>query len=279
MINPIFPWVYLVGIAAAEIIVGYWSIRGGMVLHIILLFAVLVQASISYYRAEPQENEQGVAGVANSREAGAFLGYRFYIGLTLAPMIRILSLAIPLRGVNMQYWYLITGIPLLAATLTAIKLAGYSRRDICLCPGEYRAPLRNMGLHMAVALIGIPLGFMEYLILRPDPLIPQLTAQGLITMGLILIIFTGFSEELLFRGVLKKAADDLMGEERSLIYVSLMFAVMHITHISMQDVVFVFGVAVLFTLLVRRTGSLYGVSLAHGLTNINLFIIAPLLLG
>jgi membrane protease YdiL (CAAX protease family) len=40
---------------------------------------------------------------------------------------------------------------------------------------------------------------------------------------------------------------------------------------------FVFGVSVFFSWIVSRTGSLLGVTLAHGLTNILLFLVVPTL--
>jgi membrane protease YdiL (CAAX protease family) len=119
-------------------------------------------------------------------------------------------------------------------------------------------------------------------LLRPlltDPIIPQLTPEAVVAASIILIIFTGFTEELAFRGVMKRAADDLFGERISVIYVSLVFAVLHITHLSALDVLFVFGVGLLFSTIVHRTESIYGVTLAHGLTNIYLFIFCPLFLG
>ena len=84
---------------------------------------------------------------------------------------------------------------------------------------------------------------------------------------------------MIFAGSLKRSADDFLGERVSIIYVSLLFAALHITHLSALDVLFVFGVALLFSVIVHRTESLYGVVIAHGLTNINLFILGPHLFG
>jgi len=262
--NTAVPWIYLLGITAAEILVAYSSVQAGMALHIALLLGILVQAILAQYRWE-EEKLQGAAG------------YRFYLGLALAPMIRILSLAIPLSGVPLQYWYLIDGLPLFAAAFTVIKLGGYSAQELNLSLGRCKTVWQNILIQVGISLVGIPLGLMEFSILRPAPLVQRLAWQEIIVPALILLVFTGFAEELIFRGVILKSADDLLGKSVSLVYVGALFAVLHITHLSVFDVAFVFGVAVLFTAIVRRTGSLLGVTLAHGLTNINLFIIAPLL--
>jgi membrane protease YdiL (CAAX protease family) len=288
------PWVFLLGLAAAELAVGYWSIGFGMALHVTLLIASLIMAVISWYRWEINRT----AGGSARREAGqpvqleeelqdqsqvggkaAFYGYRFYIGLALAPLIRILSLSIPLKGVAPQYFYLIPGIPLLAAIFVAAKMAGFRRSDIYLTLGSLQNTWKNWKVQLAIALLGFPLGFMEYSILHPEPIVSQLTPGAVMTASIILIIFTGLTEELTFRGIMKRATDDFLGERISVIYVSLVFSVLHITHLSALDVLFVFGVALLFSSIVHQTKSLYGVTLAHGLTNINLFIIGPYLLG
>jgi membrane protease YdiL (CAAX protease family) len=154
------------------------------------------------------------------------------------------------------------------------------RIGVSLIPqGSLQNTWKNWKVQLAIALLGFPLGFMEYSILHPEPIVSQLTPGAVMTASIILIIFTGLTEELTFRGIMKRATDDFLGERISVIYVSLVFSVLHITHLSALDVLFVFGVALLFSSIVHQTKSLYGVTLAHGLTNINLFIIGPYLLG
>ena len=60
-----------------------------------------------------------------------------------------------------------------------------------------------------------------------------------------------------------------------ILYVSLLFAVLHIGFLSWIDVVFVFAVALFFGWVVKKTGSLSGVTLAHGITNILLYLVLP----
>jgi len=288
----IIPWIFLLGIIAAELVVGFWSVSIGMALHVILLIALLVMAVSCWYywdesSAEKNKSravEQPVATATDQKKRSAYsrkwalYSYRLYLGLTLAPLIRILSLSIPLGNIDPQFFYLIPGIPLLAAAFTAARIAGYRMSDIYLAVSNLKKK-HNWIVQFAVVFLGIPLGFMEYFILRPDPIIPELTVGSVVTASLILIIFTGLTEELIFRGVMKRSADDFYGEKVSIIYVSLLFAALHITHLSAIDVLFVFGVALLFSAIVHRTESLYGVVIAHGLTNIILFIFGPHLFG
>ncbi|MBU4361488.1 CPBP family intramembrane metalloprotease, partial [bacterium] len=60
--------------------------------------------------------------------------------------------------------------------------------------------------------------------------------------------------------------------------VSIVFASLHIGHLSLIDVIFVFGVAIFFSIIVLKTNSIIGVALAHGITNVALYLIWPFIL-
>lgn len=269
-IREVVPWLFALVVTGAELLVTLVNVRTGMLLHVLLLFALLVQASLMWYR--DSRAAASIDGMTSEFLVQGTSSYRFYLTLTLAPIIRIISLAIPMWNFPLMYWYLITGVPLLLTAFVIIRVAGYRPEEVCLRLGR--------GWQQAgVALVGLPLGWLEYQILRPQSLLlPGGTVGMLALAGFILLVFTGFVEEIIFRGVMLKAADDFLGKTHSLIYGSFIFAVLHIIHFSFLDVVFVFGVAVLFTFFVRRTGSLLGVTLAHGITNIMLYLVWPLVL-
>lgn len=242
----IYPWLYALGILFSEILVVV-NPQAGILVHISILAGLLIKAAFCY------------------RQQASF---RFYLALTLAPLIRILSLSLPLAAFPLVYWYAVTSLPLLAGAAAVARVNGYRQEDIGLCKGK-------LLLQTPVALTGIPLGIAEYFILQPQPLILSLGYREVFLPALILLVCTGFTEEVVFRGVMQKAAVDFLGRKVALILVSFVFAVLHVTHLSALDVLFVFGVAVFFTLAVYRTGSLLGVTLAHGLTNITLYLIWP----
>ncbi len=244
-----FIWLYAAAITAAEIVTAYYNPIYGIACHVVLLVALLVHASLAYKHAINM----------------------VYLALSLAPMIRIMSLCMPLVGVPPIYWYLIISLPLFAAAASVMRYAGFKPREVGLTVG-------NLPLQLLVAFLGVPLGLMEYLILKPDPLAPELTFQYVWLPALILLVSTGFLEEFIFRGIMYRAAVDTLGKWYSIIFISFIFGVLHITHRSPVDLVFVFAVALLFSVTVSFFRSLLGVSLAHGLTNIGLYIIWPHLL-
>lgn len=268
-VKEVVPWLFGIYIMVAELFVTVFNVRVGMFMHALLLLVLLVLASVLWYR-------EGRAAVRIDEAVGENVvigtpGYRFYLSLTLAPIIRILSLAIPMWNFPVVYWYVVTGAPLLLTSYVIMKVVGYRPADVCLRLGRLRK-------QAVVALVGFPLGWTEYQILRPTPVVPGGNVVMLIMAGLILLVFTGLVEEVIFRGVLLKAADDYLGKTHSLVYCCFIFAILHIIHSSALDVVFVFGVGLLFIFFVRRTRSLLGVAVAHGITNIMLYLVCPLLL-
>jgi len=240
---------YLAGIALAELLTTYADPRLGMATHCILLALLL-------YHSSRVSGEQERA---------------FLICLAFAPLIRILSLSLPLTRFPVVIWYLVTSIPLFAAALVATRTLGYTWPELGLT-------LHGWPLQIAFGLSGLAFGAVEYLILRPEPLVGALAWQQLWPAALILLLCTGLLEEIIFRGLLQRAAGDVL-LRWGMPYVALVFAVLHIGYRSVVDVLFVLAVGLVFGWFVQRTGSLLGVTLSHGLTNIVLFLVMPFLLG
>jgi hypothetical protein len=92
------------------------------------------------------------------------------------------------------------------------------------------------------------------------------------------LVFTGLLEEFIFRGLIQRSALENLGR-RGLLYGAALFAVLHLGYRSALDVIFVFGVALFFGWVVVRTGSILGVTLSHGLTNVALYLFIPFLLN
>jgi membrane protease YdiL (CAAX protease family) len=239
---------YLLLLMVAEILTALVEPRLGLLLHSLLLTGALVYGARCCDRP----------------------AYRFWTGVSLAPLIRLVSLSLPLRSVPLMYWYLIISVPLYVATFIV-------RRLILRMPWD-QVGLHGRGLTLQIMMpfLGLPLGMLEYWILRPVPLISGWNLGEFLTAALILLVSTGLVEELIFRGVMQQVAIETMGKW-GLVYVSAIFAALHTGYRSLTDVFFVFGVALLFGWLVQRTRSIVGVSLTHGFINIWLFLIAPFL--
>ncbi|MGB9879709.1 MAG: lysostaphin resistance A-like protein [Anaerolineae bacterium] len=238
---------YLAAITAAELLTTLLEPRAGLVLHGALLVVLLLHSAFVW----------------------EFAVRDLLLSLCFAPLIRLLSLSLPLVNFPLVYWYLITSVPLFVMVILIMRTLHFTWYEIGV-------NLRALPLQIPVSLVGLLFGYMEYHILHPKPLAKAFTWEEIWLPALILMFSTGFAEEIIFRGVMQRAATEAL-DHFSILYVSAVFAVLHVGYKSLLDVLFVFGVALFFGYVVKKTGNILGVSLAHGLTNIVLFLVAPFL--
>jgi hypothetical protein len=77
--------------------------------------------------------------------------------------------------------------------------------------------------------------------------------------------------------VIQRTATGALGKA-GVLYVALVFALLHLGYKSLADLLFVFGVGLIFGYVVLKTRSILGVTLSHSLTNVTLFLLAPLVI-
>jgi membrane protease YdiL (CAAX protease family) len=241
---------YLAAIAAAELLTALIHPVWGMLAHVSILAALLIHANLT--------DDEAQRALLQS--------------LAIAPIIRIVSLGMPMSRFPGQWPYAIAAVPLLAATLVVIRGLSLDRSQLGL-----RLPRRrHWPITVAVAVSGLVIGRLEYELLNPEAIISDTGVAAIVSASIVLMLATGLVEELIFRGVLQATTTAALGTMSGIAYTSVLFGLLHIGHLSAPDVFFVSLVAVYFAWITRLTGSLVGVTLAHGLTNIALFIIFPL---
>ena len=165
------------------------------------------------------------------------------LSLALVPLVRIISLCMPLANIPLIWWFPIIYAPLLGAAIVVMRLLDYSREQVGLT-------VKWLPVQLVVGLTGVVFGIAEYFILRPEAMVAELTWQAIWLPAVILLLCTGFVEELIFRGVLQRAALEALGG--GIVYISLIFATLHIGSLSWIDVVFVFVIALFFGWVVKK---------------------------
>jgi len=237
---------YMVLVALAEFVTNFVDPGCGLSLHAIVLVSLLALSALKH-------SENPISSLL--------------LSLSLAPLIRIISLSLPLAYFPRYAWYLVAGAALLLATLALMRVQGVGFREV---GGTFYKPLTQA----AVGLTGVPFGAIEYYILRPEPLAAGSFSE-LILLAIALIVFTGFAEEIVFRGVMQRSATEALGWKAGVLGVNAIFAILHMGWFSALDMIFVFIIGLFFGFLTLKTGSIIGVSLSHGITNVVLFLAMP----
>jgi membrane protease YdiL (CAAX protease family) len=236
---------YLLLVTLASFLANAISPVAGLVLFFIILFSLIGLAGIS-----ADQNQRNV-----------------WIAIGLAPLIRIISLALPVISQLSQYvWYMVISIPILIAVISIMRALRYTPDDVGLNTDK---PVTQF-----LMLIGaIILGVAGYYFLRTTAWTTYFSAQSTLFPALVLIIFTGFLEELVFRGVIQRTLDGL--GSFYWIYGSAVYAVLQIGQGSIANCVFALVLSLYFGIAVKYTRSIIGVSLGHGLINVGLFLVLP----
>jgi membrane protease YdiL (CAAX protease family) len=252
--------VYIALIAAAEAVTVLWGAGLGLVCH-----ALLVVALLNHFIALGRPSK---GALANPNASFWFID--ILPALALAPLARILALTLVVPALPPLAWHaLVGGLVLLAIWLTA-RLLGHGWTELGLTG-------RGWPRQLGIALIGAPLGILAYLLARPEPLTAALDWPATLVGSVILTLSVGLPSELIFRGMLQRSATEVFGRT-GLLWSSLLFAAMFLIWRSPGYLLFAFGIGIVFGWIVRRTGSLVGVTLAHGLFASGLFLVWPHLL-
>ena len=238
--------VYLLAIVIAEgtLDLGFPSVA--LVLYSVLLLSLILQSVL-----------------ASTRFVCTFL-----LSIALIPLMRLVALSLPLAPIPLVYWYLAVSVPMLIASFVLAKVLKVPRSEMGIKLGDVFS-------QMTVAVTGLGLGYIEYQIHQPSSPISGFPAWQLWVPSLILLFSTGFTEELVFRGIMQKAAMRSIGTLTGMLFVTVLYASLQLGQGSWTLFVFVLIAAGYFACVVAKTGSIVGVSISHGLSNIMYFLVLP----
>lgn len=225
---------YLGAIAGAEVLVARGDVGVG-----IACDAVLIVALLNHYvwlGARPQR--------------------RVLVALALLPLLRLLSVTMTVPEAPYFDRYLLTGLPLLAAACLTARALG-------LTPGDLGLRLKRWPAQVAITLTGVPLSLAAYVLVHPQPLIARFDGPHLAAAAATLGVCVALVEELVFRGLLQHVASPLFGR-LGLLFSAAAFVSMYTGSSSPSYAAFMGVVGLFFGWCVQRTGSLWGVVLAHG---------------
>jgi len=242
-----FPLLYLgwLGFSGLLIAVGY--IHAGLILDSLLIVVLLYLKGYM-----PIGNESRLAWVS-----------------ALPPILRLLSYSVPVPDVSLDIQLTLVGIPALWATLIMMHAIG---RPL----SAYGISLHNFPAQLAIMPLGLLIGLLEWLLFGPQlaPIYADLASAE--KWAFIALFITNVTEELVFRGLLQQGALALYGHVdywgTGLVFANVAFASMHIGYGPIA-IIFAFGTGLLYAILSHRTGSIFGILGAHGLSSIVLLVL------
>jgi membrane protease YdiL (CAAX protease family) len=236
---------YCAFIVAAEVVGGLFGALPGAVLDAIVLLAL-----VDHFVLGSRIDE----------------GTRLFAALALVPLLRLVSLALAVR--SPIAFYCAAGAPVLFATVLVARALGL------------RSMLRVRDIRhrwqWAVALAGIPIGAAAALVFHPRPLVYDESWRTVLAGCIVVFLFGGVLEELLFRGVLQRSLDCFGAS--AVVIANLLFSS---TYLASGSVAVVLAAVVggwLAGWAAQRTGIVVGVAAAHGFIAAGYLVLWPVLL-
>lgn len=245
--DKLFCWIFAFLICTAEILLSFQNIYISFIIYLFIFLSSLIIASFKY----PQPS------------------YSLYLSLALIPLIRIISVSIPLSGMPGVFEFIVVSIPLFITGVIVAKMVGLTYTDL----GFKFDSLHNK---LLIGFLGILLGFVKYLLFRPGKTDISTAPEGLLTL-VIILIFLGFLEEFLFRGIIYIVLLRELSPKKAVYFTSFLYATLTISSKSFVNVIFAFLMSIILCRLFTRQKSLTGLYIVHGLMNITLYVIYPLI--
>lgn len=198
-----------------------------------------------------------------------YINNRIYPILLLLPLFRLLNVAMPVFFNLTLYSYSMVYAPMFIPIYFIMKNGLLSRKEAGIT-------FRGFWLYLPLALaVGFALGWGENRILGSGVLVPDSSIRSILALALIMIIFVGFVEEFVFRSALQTVMEERLGGTAGIVIASIIFGFMHSGYHLPLELFYVSFAGLVFGLLFWLTKSLPVIALAHGVTNISLFLVAP----
>jgi uncharacterized protein len=199
-----------------------------------------------------------------------YINDRIYPALMLLPLFRLLNVAMPVFFNLTLYSYSLVYAPMFIPIYFILK-EGFVGRS------EAGVTFKGFWLYMPLAIsLGFALGWGEYNVLHPQLLTPGNDIKNVLILIVTMIFFVGIVEEFVFRSALQTVLEARIGSIAGLILASIIFGFMHSGYHLPLELLYVSFAGVVFGLLFWLSKSLPIIALAHGVTNISLFLVAPL---
>lgn len=199
-----------------------------------------------------------------------YINNKIYPALMLLPLFRLLNVAMPVFFNLTLYSYSLVYAPMFIPIFFVLKENFLGRSEAGLT-------FKGFWFYLPLAIsLGFALGLGEYHVLHPQMLTVGLDIKNVLILVVTMIFFVGIVEEFVFRSSLQTVLQERLGSKVGLMLSSILFGFMHSGYHLPLELLYVTFAGMVFGLLFMLSKSLPVIALAHGVTNISLFLIAPL---
>jgi uncharacterized protein len=191
--------------------------------------------------------------------------------MILLLLMRIISLIMPQFFTTLLWYVLINGVMFIPIYII-IK-----NQDISL--SEIGINFRHLHIYLPIALIiGMAFAVLEYRILDPSALIENIQLSNLLQIAIVMFVFIGAAEELIFRSILQTNLEKVIGLKKGLFLSGILFGIMHSVYGQINEILIACFFGIVIGYIFQKTRSFPFILAINGTSNMLLFGILPILL-
>ena len=241
----------MLGIVVGELMLFSGQVYMGIAIHVINLQAITLGLIFSSLSSDIKNTLQS---------------------LILLLLLRIIGLAMPLFFTGSLLWYPFVYGVMFIPVLLIIKNQQISLKEIGI-------DFKRLNIYFPAGItIGLGIATIEYLILKPNPLIENTALSNLILITIVMFVFVGAIEELIFRSIIQTRFEKVLGLKYSVLVSGSMFGVMHAGFGIVNEILFACVFGFILGYLFQKTRSFPLILLIHGTANVFLFGLLPFIL-
>jgi len=242
------------GIAVGEMNIFLGHTYSGIIIHIINL-QILTLAIIFGRISSDVENVFHIKSVFQS--------------LLLLLLLRIVNIAMPQFFTNTLLWYsLIYGVMFLPIY--------YIVKNQRITIEELGMDFKRLHIYFPAALlIGTVAALFERGIINPIPLVENINISSILMLTIVMFIFVGAVEELIFRSILQTRLENALGLKSGILLSGALFGIMHSSYGILNEILFASIFGIILSFIFQKTRSFPFILLIHVSANVLLFGIFP----
>lgn len=196
----------------------------------------------------------------------------FLISLALLSLLRVVNYSMPVFFPLTIYRFPLVYSSVFLSVYIVIRF-------LKLSPDEIGLTLKKWYVYIPAGFfLGFLLAVPEYSILEPERLISDYSIGSILTLSIIMYVFIGLTEELVFRSTIQTSLETEFGRLKGLLLATVLFSVMHMAY-GVSEFIYVFFAGLLMGYVFQKTRSLLFVTTIHGTTNTMVFGFIHLLYG
>lgn len=242
-------FVVMFGVMISELMIFYGDVFYGLGMHVINLLTIIFLI---------------IFGISDIKVK------RVLQSLILLILLRIISLSMPQLFANILLQYsLIYGV-MFVPIYFIIKGQNISVEELGI-------NFRKIYIYVPLSvLLGIIAGFVEYNIISPISLIEKVRFSDVVFMSMVMYVFVGTVEEIIFRSILQTRLQKVLGIRYGILASGIMFGTMHTGYGIINEVILTGISGIILGYIFYKSKSAPFVISIHAVADVTLFGILPI---